>query len=132
MPPPCPTHQKPSKWRPAAALATPASRLLALPTAAVSTSGSGTPVSVNLVSEQKDDVFVEAGEYAVSKEGIPQSSLMSSQFQRRVWFYFLFRKLVTHICISVTAIQAIEKEEFYLAVNEVNDVYECFIRRCEI
>lgn len=39
-------------------LATPASRLLVLPTAVVPTNGSGTPVYVNLVSEQKDDVGV--------------------------------------------------------------------------
>lgn len=39
-------------------LATPASRLLVLATAAVLTNGSGTPVCVNLVSELRDDAGV--------------------------------------------------------------------------
>lgn len=58
MPPPCPARPELSKWRPAAVLATPASRLLVPPTAAVLTNGSGTPVYVNLVSEQRDDAGV--------------------------------------------------------------------------
>lgn len=53
-PPRCPARQELSKWRPAAALATPVSRPPAPATAAVPTSGSGTPAPVNLVSEQSD------------------------------------------------------------------------------
>lgn len=51
-------------------LATPASLLLAPPTAAVLTNGSGTPVSANLVSEQRDDAGVaEKFKDAVIEEG---------------------------------------------------------------
>lgn len=49
-------------------LATPVSRLLALPTAAVLTNGSDTPVSVNQVSERREDVgFVDVDEDSVIK-----------------------------------------------------------------
>lgn len=53
IPLPCLTHRELSKWRRAAPLATPVSRLLAPPTAAALTTGSDTPVFVNLVSEQR-------------------------------------------------------------------------------
>lgn len=45
--------------------ATPASPLLALPTAAVLTSGSGTRVSVSLVSEHKDDAGVVGSGFTI-------------------------------------------------------------------
>lgn len=54
----CPVHRELSKWRQAAVWATPASHLLAPPTAAVLTNGSDTPVSVNPVSVKTNDDVV--------------------------------------------------------------------------
>lgn len=49
------------------------------------------------------NVFVDADEDVVIEDGIPQISLMPSQFQRWVWTYFLFRKPMIYICIFVSA-----------------------------
>ena len=49
-------------------LATRASRLPVLPTAAVPTNGNGTPVSVNLVSEQSGDARLRKGTRCIFSE----------------------------------------------------------------